>query len=46
MLRKEKSAEYFLKFETLNFLKAAPCLIIYFGMKMMRGGVTNEITVF
>ena len=38
----DKSAEYFLKFGKLNFLKAAPCLIIYFGMKMMRGATTNR----
>ena len=46
MLREEKSAEYFWKFGTSNFLKSALYLIIYFGMKMMRGAMTNEITAF
>ena len=46
MLREVKSAENFLKFGTSSFLKATLHLIIYFGMKIMRGAVTNEITAF
>ena len=42
--RNQQNTFWSLRLQT--FVKSAPCLIIYFGMKTTRGATTNEITAF